>query len=434
MDKLIRIFNILFFIFFLVLAVVIAIQPSKLPVILIYSMARFVLIILMIMLSFYFCLSIFSKRWAEINLLLFIGLFIGVISIEILFSANPRLMPIKFIRYFAPPLREITANAQGLTMESSIEGNGLLYHYRPLTKVTNAFSNAPVLIDDIGFRNTVAHQNKVDVVLLGDSFIFGYASPVDLGELLRQKGFRVLNLAIPGYAPQHWVDAYQKYGKKTKPKYVFCFLFDGNDFDEAIKYNSLFKTGKPYRDYRRTLIVAPDPKRDMFLYSFVNRSYFFSCFRAIFFAPALIFPCRDFDSDILSINGRQVKMQYNFFTPSPEVIKSDGFKFTIDSIKKVKNECNKTGAKLIWIYLPAHSTVYAPYSQRYKIKSVHQKTISQKISKICKKENILFIDVTGTFQEKINNKTIFLINDGHLHPEGISLLSDIILKKIAVLE
>ena len=293
------------------------------------------------------------------------------------------------------------------------------------------------IIDELGFRNSVSYQKKADIVLLGDSLVFGLDSPLDLGEALRKKGLKILNLAMSGYSPEHWVEAFYRYGVKTKPRYVIAFLFDGNDFQDAERYQVLSINKQSYREYLGLNTQISFVNRDPLLNSIlcINHSYFFSFFRALLHYPWQ----KHIDHGIvdqINIAGKSHKVWYYLFTPDPKIVKSNSFKIVFDAVKKIKVACKKNDSKFALVYLPAHSTVCAPYSNLEEVKVLvkHQKFISEKIMFLCSQEGIQFLDPTKLFQDAGLKSKLFLRNgnDTHLHPEGIEILAKFIIAKLQI--
>ena len=92
-----------------------------------------------------------------------------------------------------------------------------------------------VTIDQRGFRNLDA-SDHYRLVVLGDSFAGGsrvsddQTWPYLFAEL---SGVPTYNLGMSGYAPQHYRAALMQYGVGRKPEYVFCMIYEGNDFKSA---------------------------------------------------------------------------------------------------------------------------------------------------------------------------------------------------------
>jgi len=123
---------------------------------------------------------------------------------------------------------------------------GSVWHdvFEDKPKAIRTYPNAPpgyptvrstMTIDGRGFRNLDA-PDHVRVVVLGDSFAEG--SHVSDGQtwprLFAQKsGASTYNLGMSGYAPQHYRAALKQYGVGLRPEFVFCMIYEGNDFKSA---------------------------------------------------------------------------------------------------------------------------------------------------------------------------------------------------------
>lgn len=90
-------------------------------------------------------------------------------------------------------------------------------------------------IDERGFRNLGAAEHY-RVVVLGDSFAEGsYVSDEQTWPYLfaQKSDVSTYNLGMSGYAPQHYRAALMQHGAELKPDYVFCLIYEGNDFKSA---------------------------------------------------------------------------------------------------------------------------------------------------------------------------------------------------------
>jgi len=435
----------MFSVFSFLIAAALASQGSILPEVFIFSFARFLFIILMLVLSVYFFVSMFFRKLAEINFFTLFGLSCGLLLFELIFNIYPGLIPLRLVNSFDAALRKNIVKAHGLGERGGYVGEegGMYYFYPPMSKLSIQNNedgiNGFIQTDEQGFRNSVNHQKKVDLILLGDSLTLASGSPIDLGDLFREKGIKVLNLGMCMNAPQHWIDLFKRFGKKARPKDVVAFLYEGNDFNDANTYQSIFDAGKSYKEYLSEGVLqnAPLMKRDSFLNSilFVNHSYTLSLLKGVVQYRWFDFRGRITIADKITINGKCFEVGYlpDHITPGPKVTENTGFKLALSAIRNLNAECRKIGAKLWIVYLPTNSTVFAPYSDfpENRKRVNYHKTSSEKILYVCKKDGIAFLDPAGMFQGKIANTKIFLRNgkDTHLHPEGIKLLANFISKE-----
>ena len=219
--------------------------PSQHPAIYIWSWSRLVFLVALLLTSAYFLFSLFRPRLQKLNndvccLALTVGL-----GVETFLRLMPEAIPAGLLSYFPQQVAEKKAQARGHIMT----GEGMIYHYAPENR---ELKNWPSLhLDECGYRNPSQKSEHFDVVLLGDSIVFALAAEKDLGQLFREAGSSCLNLAMGGYAPQHYRDAYQRYviEKNIRHDVVLTFLFIGNDFSDAMRYEKVRRHHGDYRDY-----------------------------------------------------------------------------------------------------------------------------------------------------------------------------------------
>ncbi len=102
--------------------------------------------------------------------------------------------------------------------------------------------------DAQGYRRVdgVSPEDRVDVVVLGDSFAEGSLvsdEHVWVTRMADATGLTVRNLGMSGYGPGHYLEALRRYGLAHQPQVVVCMLYEGNDFRRAAVERST--TGEP---------------------------------------------------------------------------------------------------------------------------------------------------------------------------------------------
>ena len=116
-----------------------------------------------------------------------------------------------------------------------IESNGLFFKNKrifPLGTISNSttiLANEagyyPIVeMDEHGFNNPkgLYIENKVDIILTGDSFTEGYSvhSNESISAILRQLDFNVISIGKGGNGPLTELAALKEYAKPLKPKIV----------------------------------------------------------------------------------------------------------------------------------------------------------------------------------------------------------------------
>jgi hypothetical protein len=97
--------------------------------------------------------------------------------------------------------------------------------------------------DELGFHNPrgLWHNDKIEIVALGDSYAQGYCVPSDKNfvALVRKQYPATLNLGVAGHGPLLMLATLKEYGQLVKPRVVLWFHYEGNDLrDLGIERNS----------------------------------------------------------------------------------------------------------------------------------------------------------------------------------------------------
>ena len=101
--------------------------------------------------------------------------------------------------------------------------------------------------DGYGFRNAWPWPKQAEIVVLGDSLVFGYGVedqevwPALLGRALPQ--LRVMNLGLIGAGPQQYLRVYETFGMSLSPKLLLIGLFLDNDFWDAGLFDRWSQSG-----------------------------------------------------------------------------------------------------------------------------------------------------------------------------------------------
>lgn len=130
--------------------------------------------------------------------------------------------------------------------------------------VQNESGHYPIVeTDEHGFINPEGlYENKVDVVLTGDSFTEGYSvrSNETISAVLRNEGFNAINLGRGGNGPFRELAVVKEYAEPLKAK-VVLWLYFTNDFDDlrtemtSPSYTLFFRKYLNEDDFSQNLIL-----------------------------------------------------------------------------------------------------------------------------------------------------------------------------------
>ena len=144
--------------------------------------------------------------------------------------------------------------------------------------------------DAYGFRNAGPWPATADIVVVGDSFVFGYgvedqeAWPAVLDCALPQ--YRVLNLGLIGAGPEQYLRVYETFGRPMQPRVLLIGMLMANDGWDAVTFDHWLALGANgnymrWRDYERYVFTPQAPieglknlgRRYSYLYNLGQEAY-----------------------------------------------------------------------------------------------------------------------------------------------------------------
>ncbi len=296
----------------------------------------------------------------------------------------------------------------------------------------NPSSNNPSYIsinDEFGYRNLpgyISDNEKMDVVLLGSSFISG-SSTVTITEYLREflDPFKIYSLGIGGQGIPHWGLQFKRYVNSTyfkdDPKIVVLNFHGGFTTVATAEYTP----GIPahLKDVSNTL-TWPERK-------FSRYGELMSIFRTVF---------------------RQVLA--HFFPPVPleTEMTSDDLSKTFVEFSKVVNDIREVSPESIILlsYIPSVSVVYGqdeeycsnvlkenfPFNDGHEhsceVSTTRHEDNTKTLRNWAAQLKIHYLDSTPVVQKK-NKDFLHLFNDPHFNEKGNRIYSEELAKKITTI-
>ena len=220
--------------------------------------------------------------------------------------------------------------------------------------------------DEIGFRNPLGwyHQNEqISIVTLGDSFTHGLcvqaAWPETLGEIT---GNSVLNLGIPGAAPQHWVEALLRYGLAKHPKAVVVAVYDGNDFSDGQRWSKLSAHGDDFRAYQHR--ITPRTSEGL-LGRMADHSVILHLVLGLWDGTlSLSEPGRSSRAVTIDGGATQVTLPMDVKIPDSGLAireRAEGYVIYEQALREIKRISAEIDAEMIVVHFTTVSVIYAPY-------------------------------------------------------------------------
>ncbi len=323
---------------------------------------------------------------------------------EIVVRSTTNWIPEDLLEYLSPTAMLQVYKERGKVQEE----NSPIYHYKSFQKMN---LHPHIKIDENGYRNSVYKQTKVDTILLGDSLIFAQNSEVDLGDLFRAEGRSALNLAIGGYAPQHYRDVYKKYviEKKIQHKNVIVNIFVGNDFSDSIRY--------PW-------VLSPTAKGNQYYPWVVN---------LMIGAVNIYGDVKNYNIDIKESNHRislpykEIGIRYLWWTPTPSNEEWSEMSKALDDMLKMANQVN---AKISFIIIPSPASVYGV--QLHSDFSVYVDRHNKIVNEFRKRfKGVNIIDLNNELAMEIEKEFLYTDeSDAHFNTYGTKVFFNIISKKL----
>jgi lysophospholipase L1-like esterase len=184
------------------------------------------------------------REWLSRALLVTGGLLLSLVTLEGLLRATAGLLPAE--------IRNV--------MQATPGGFGVSHPYighlhKPNASIALAGRDFAVLhhTDARGFRNPWPWPERADIVVVGDSLVFGYgvadheAWPARLASAI--PGARIVNLGLIGAGPQQYLRVFETFGLPLRPRLVVVGLFPQNDFWDAAVFKRWLRSDEPGWNY-----------------------------------------------------------------------------------------------------------------------------------------------------------------------------------------
>jgi hypothetical protein len=282
--------------------------------------------------------------------------------------------------------------------------------------------------DENGLRNPIGHYKKYqDVILMGDSFTFGYGSDQNhiwSYILSDHSKMNIYNIGVYGAGPSQQVELlyYLTEEKRIKlsdsPIFVLL-IFEGNDFNDFNVYRRK-KRKKPfkqfYKNYRDRSILAS--------ISNIIKSFH----RKKETQPYIIL-----DSNYLGKVGfnnyyiEQIRKNNQTRETAKAVFEQSGIG---NSFQRLNSLSGIYKAKIVIFYIPTKSRLYRKYFPG--LPEFNEHDYMKELTILSANENdFTFIDLTSIFSEYAERGILlYWRDDTHLNNQGHKLLADITIDTI----
>lgn len=299
--------------------------------------------------------------------------------------------------------------------------NDRIYPLGGISNITTIFNNEsgyyPIIkTDEHGFNNPkgLYIENKVDIMLIGDSFTEGEAVHPDenISAVLRESGFNTISVGKGGNGPLIELATLKEFAEPLKPKIILWLYFvnDLSDLTNEMESSFLKKYLNEY-DYSQNLISRQEEIDDV-LINYIPAEW-----------KKLKEKAEEKRKNPIKLN--KIRSMFNL-TPTSTSPISTPISLSIfrDILKKSKQITSNWGGTIYFVYLPAF--------ERYLTSHEHQNhdVVMQTINQL----NISIIDIhSKVFEPHPDPLSLFPFRaNGHYTAEGYRLIAKTIEKQLKV--
>lgn len=282
-------------------------------------------------------------------------------------------------------------------------------------------------IDAHGFRNSARWPEVADIVVIGDSLVFGYGVEADRAwpEILKNElhGRSVVNLGLIGAGPQQYRRVYETFGRSLRPRLVIIAMFASNDFWDAEMFEQWLASGAggnymEWRDFGRGtpgrgMWRRPGGLREILL----RNSYVYNLLRFTWKAtrgqPESGHTFRLDDGTVMQLRPASLIQRMQYASP-PSAI----FDIVVESIQAIRDAAAADGARMLVVLQPSKEKVYLP------LLGESAPDAGKALRTALAERQIEFLDFAPAFRRRAaEGGQLFFPNDGHPNESGYGLIA-----------
>tara|TARA_B100000676_G_scaffold188392_1_gene185206 strand:+ start:5136 stop:6440 length:1305 start_codon:yes stop_codon:yes gene_type:complete len=371
------------------------------------------------LIGLYFCISMAAPKLLKLNNILILNLVLSCAGIELVLRVMADRLPVDLVQMLPPKSQIRLLEARGLFTQTSLEGDGMLYHWRPMQKV----KNLPwIQVDENGYRNP-QRIREAAIVVLGDSVTIAQNSKRDLAALLRRQGYSSINLGFGGYGPLHYRDAYRRYVIETDipHRHVVVNFCACNDVNDTQTYTRIVATGGDWQDY-----LSKTPNRTAFPFSFSPPWTISILFNLPYVVVQSIKDRQAAGSGKIQISLARGKISatgWLFSNVAGETLNRT-WQPVRAALGDIVRMANSAKARVIFAYYPDMAQLYLPglplgSMERARAEQAYLQ-YSRRLSNLAREFGADFVDYTPAIR-RANDKVLSVESEGDYHPNQIGV-------------
>lgn len=300
-------------------------------------------------------------------------------------------------------------------------------------KEENGFLDLIYKTDKFGFReNEDELYNKVDYILLGDSFVFSICinKPYDLSSQIKKKTNKtILNLGVWGSQPYSQLAYFSNITKNTNMKNLIWFFYEGNDYEEPLvekinTYNQILSMNEQELFKFITTRTVSSHTENL---DYNNKNF-----------DNYMIKNKNIDKKYLEItkikfleNIIGLSSMVKLFKKYNNLLSYRDYEEIVRSMNLILNE-KKVEKKYIY-YIPSYLRLSytSNYLNNYNNQIQQLNFLKNQVQKIAEENNFHFIDGTIKFNEEhFIDKIFFYGLPTHFNEKGYEILAEDLYEKI----
>ena len=280
--------------------------------------------------------------------------------------------------------------------------------------------------DANGFRNG-SDLARAALVLIGDSFVEAGLVPehaTTAATLRRKLGTEVANLGVTMYGPQQELAVLRRFGLPLGPRVVLWFFFEGNDLEDAVRYE----------DHRRA-VQRLLMQRSTWYSRYVQRSFLINV-NHLFGDWIRLHPraSRPFARSCEIVAGGERRLLYFRYGGDPLGPTTDeGLDRTRRIIESAHDLATGRGARFSLVYVPTKFRVYRDrcsnageqaFPPEWRFDDLPKQFLAWS-----REQGIPFLDLTPVLQARAEaDGLLYFADDSHWTPLGNQRVAEAILE------
>lgn len=284
-------------------------------------------------------------------------------------------------------------------------------------------------LDENGFRNEGKWPDESEIVVIGDSLVFGYG--VDAESAWPQRlsvltGKNVLNLGLIGASPQQYRKLYEKFVHPLRPKVAVLGFFARNDFWDADMYAAWERSGVAgnYLDWRgfgRPTAAQYGNPLYRIVYGLRKHSYVLALLKfsrnALSGGKATTRTELSLSEDAtMLLHGEDYRVKTMLSTTNEAT-----FELVVDELRQIRDVALADGTRLVVLLQPAKEEVYK------ESESAMLPDATAGLRDRLEQLEIEYIDAAPTFRVLAEKgKVLYFETDGHPNAAGYAIFAALV--------